>query len=154
MTKQNYEKVPLSIVVDAVETASDEWNQYLDIEEMEIVSLPVYPFAGKYDEDEEELSELIEEGWNVRFFRLPSPYDIHEYHIMEQFIWELPEGRIQDSLEYAIRGRGAFRRFKERIIQYDIEEQWYDYQQEAYRKIAKEWCEDNDLEYEDDRDRI
>lgn len=104
MKKTSENKVPLNLIIDAIEMANDEWNQYLDIEKMEVVSLPEYPFAGEYDEDEKELSEQIEEEWNVRFFGLPSQYDIHEYSIIERFIRSLPEGRIQDALENAIRG--------------------------------------------------
>lgn len=143
-------KIPLDLIAEAIEMAMDEWNQYLDIEKMEVVSLPEYPFAGEYDEEEKELSEQIEEEWNVRFFRLPSKYEIHEYSIMERFIWSLPEGRMRDSLENAIRGRGAFRRFKDGIIRHGIEQSWYDYQQEAYREMAREWCGEHGFEYVDD----
>lgn len=154
MKKKSDIIIPLDIIADAIEMADNEWNQYLDIEKMEIVSLPEYPFAGEYDEEEKELSEQIEEEWNVRFFKLPSQYDIHEYSIMEQFIWSLPEGRMQDSLETAIQGRGAFRRFKDSIIRYGIEQRWYDYQEEAYRKLAIEWCEDHGFRYAGDEKHI
>ena len=61
MKKQSEVKIPLHILIDAIEMANDEWNQYLDIEEMQVVSLPEYPFAGEYDEEDQELSERIEE---------------------------------------------------------------------------------------------
>lgn len=140
--QKNKVTVPLELVVEAIESADDEWNQYLDIEEMEVVMLPENPFLGEYDEEDQELADMIEEGWNERFFRLPSKFDIHEYSIMEQFIWSLPEGRMQDSLENAIRGKGAFRRFKDAVRRYGIEEQWYGFQEKTYREIAKEWCEE------------
>ncbi len=101
-------RVPLNIIIDAIEMADDEWNQYLDMENMEVVSLPESPFLGKYDEDEQELADLIEEGWRTRFFGLPSRIDIHEYSIMERFIGSLPAGGMQNALENAIRGRGGF----------------------------------------------
>lgn len=145
--RENKVTVPLSLICDAVEMADDEWNQYLDIEKMEVVSIPEYPFMGEYDEEDQELADMIEEGWNIRFFRLPSKFDIHEYSIMEQFIYHLPEGRMQDSLESAIRGRGAFRRFKDSIYRFKIEQQWYDFQEAAYRKIAAEWCEAHGFAY-------
>ena len=90
---------------------------------------------------------MIDEGFNSRFFRLPSPYDIHEYSIMERFIGSLPEGAIQDRLENAIRGRGAFRRFKDSIYRLDIEQEWYDFRANAYRKIAVEWCEEHGFQF-------
>ena len=44
--------------IDAVEMASDEWKQYLDIEAMKIVSLPQYD-NGLYEEYKK-LAEQIE----------------------------------------------------------------------------------------------
>ena len=140
MNKSNI-RIPLKLIIDAIEMADDMWSQYLDIENMEVVSLPEDQFLGGLCEEDEELSELIEEEWNIRFFGLPSQSDINEYSIMEHFIWSLPGGQIQDTLENAIRGRGAFRRFKDAINRYGIEQSWYDYQDEAYREAAVRWCE-------------
>ena len=84
--------VPLQLVYDAIETADDTWKQYLDIEKMEIVSLPEAPFMGEYDEEDQELADMIEEGWHTRFFGLPTRFDIHEYSIMERFIWDFRKG--------------------------------------------------------------
>lgn len=141
--------VPLKTVIDAVESAFDGWSQFLDIKTMEIESLP--------DEDSEffdveyaELSEKIDEGWKTRYFTLPDKYDIHEYSIIQRFVYDLPEGRLQDELCRAIRGGGAFRRFKDTIRYYDMEQQWYDYRAQAYRQIAIDWCEVNGFEYSDE----
>ena len=139
--------VPLKIIIDGIEGANADWNQYLDIEKMEVVMLPEDTFEAEFDEDDEKLSELIDEQWNVRFFSLPSQYDIHEYSIMEQFIYSLPKEKDQSMLLNAIRGRGAFRRFKDKLIQMGIVQQWYDYQEGAYRKIAIKWCEDHGFNY-------
>lgn len=146
---RNVPCVPLELVIDAIESADDEWNQYLDLEKMEVVCLPEYPFAGEYDEDDKELAEQIEEEWHTRFFGLPTKFDIHEYSIMESFVWSLPEGIIQEHLERAIQGRGAFRRFKDGICRCGIEQDWYDYEEKAYRKIAIEWCEEHGFQYKE-----
>ena len=147
MDKRNNVRVPLQVVIDAVESADNEWNQFLDIVTMEAVSVPESLFIDNFGDEYQELSDAIEEGFNSRFFRLPSPYDIHEYSIMERFIWSLPEGSIQDRLENAIRGRGAFRRFKDSIYRLDIEQDWYDFRENAYREIAVEWCEDHGFQF-------
>lgn len=39
----------------------------------------------------------------------------------------MPEGRKQKELERAIRGRGAFRRFKDLLYDFDLEEEWFQY---------------------------
>ena len=147
MEKRNNVRVPLQVVIDAVESADNEWNQFLDIVTMEAVSVPESLFIDNFGGEYQELSDMIEEEFNSRFFRLPSPYDIHEYSIMERFIWSLPEGAIQDRLENAIRGRGAFRRFKDSIYRLDMEQEWYDFRANAYREIAVEWCEEHGFQF-------
>ena len=147
MEKRNNVRVPLQVVIDAVESADNEWNQFLDIATMETVSVPESLFIDNFGDEYQELSDMIDEGFNSRFFRLPSPYDIHEYSIIERFIWSLPEGVIRDRLENAIRGRGAFRRFKDSIYRLDMEQDWYDFRANAYREIAVEWCEDHGFQF-------
>ena len=68
--------------------------------------------------------------------------------MMEDFIYELPEGRSQDILEHAIRGKGAFRRFKDCLYDLGMEGKWYKYRDSCYEKIARDWCERFGLEIE------
>lgn len=138
--------VPLITVIDAVESAFDGWSQFLDTETMEIESLPDED-SDFFDEGYEELSARIDDGWKTRYFTLPDKYDIHEYSIIQGFIYDLPEGRLQDELCRAIRGGSAFRRFKDTIRYYDMEQQWYGYRAQAYRQIAIDWCKGNGFEY-------
>jgi len=55
---------------------------------------------------------------------------------MESFVESLPPGAACQELAHAIRGKGAFRRFKNGIYYHRIEQQWYDHQAAAYREIA------------------
>ena len=137
--------VPLKQIIDAIETASDEWDPYLDIETMSIVSLP--QFDDGIGTNYESLADRIEAGINIRYFRLPSKFDIHEYSIMEQFINDLLTGSTRDELAGCIHGKGAFRRFKESLRYHGTEQAWYDYRNSAYREIAVEWCESNRFAY-------
>ena len=41
------------------------------------------------------------------YIPLLGQYEINEYRIMEEFIYDLPEGRNQDTLERTIQGKGA-----------------------------------------------
>lgn len=88
-----------------------------------------------------QLIEEIEDSFIEEYIPLPGQYEINEYRIMEEFIYDLPEGRNQDTLERAIQGRGDFRRFKDRLFDLNLEQKWYDYRDRAYERIAKEWCE-------------
>ena len=82
-----------------------------------------------------------------RFLRFPTKYEIHEYRIMEDFIEQLSPGKVQSNLSYSIRGKGAFRRFKESIRYHGLEQQWYDCLEKAYRDIAVRWCTEEGLAY-------
>lgn len=70
-------------------------------------------------------------------------------YVMEEFIYELPGGRTQDTLEAAIRGKGALRRFKDRLYDFDLEGKWYKYRDNCYEQVAREWCERFKIEIEE-----
>ena len=136
-------KAKFSIIIDAIEQADNAFTGYYDLQKNDSVWLSDELYSG---ETNEELASLIETSTG-RFLRLPSPYDIHEYSIMESFVEKLPAGVVQDQLARAIRGKGAFRRFKDGIIRFDMEAAWYRYQAEAYRTLAIRWCINNELEW-------
>ena len=89
--------------------------------------------------------EMATDEWNK--------FDIHEYSIIERFVYDMPSGRLQDEFERAIDGRGAFRRFKSTLRYYGMEQQWYDFLYEAHREIAIGWCDDNGFEYYEENDK-
>lgn len=115
-----------------------------DVEDGEIVS----PYDGYQDWEKEELRDceaIIDD--NEIYIEIPSKYDIHEYNIMEEFCLSIDDNKLSDELYYAIKGSGAFRRFKDMVFRYDIADDWYQYCDNKYRKIAIEWCEENDIDY-------
>lgn len=54
---------------------------------------------------------------------------------MEEFIWSLPEGSIQNTLERAIQGRGAFRRFKDLVDDLGVEKNGLLIKRKSTRKL-------------------
>ena len=42
-----------------------------------------------------------------------------------------------------IKGHGAFRRFKDTVYDFGLDKEWYEFQAEAYKRIAIKWCEEN-----------
>lgn len=138
-------RIKLDQVIDAIETADDAYTYFYDTQTKETVHLADPMYTGETDG---ELAELIENSFG-RFLRFPTKYDIHEYSIMQSFIEGMPDGVARRELASAIRGKGAFRRFKNGIRYHGIEEAWYSYQASAYREIAVRWCRDNELEYEE-----
>ncbi len=84
---------------------------------------------------------------NGKYIELPDKWDIHEYSIMEAFCGSLSNERISNALYSVIQGRGAFRRFKDTICRYGVEDTWYRFRDEAFKKLAIEWCEQNNILY-------
>ena len=131
-------KVKLEEIIEAMEFADMETEYYYGTKNERILML----FDGMVDgEDDPELFEDISEGFVEDYIPLPEQYDINEYRIMEEFIYELPQGKNQDVLERAMQGRGAFRRFKDKLYDLNLEQQWYSYKDSAYERIARQWCE-------------
>ena len=84
------------------------------------------------------------------YIELPSQFDIHEYKIMEDFCYDVEDEDFSAELLNRIRGRGAFRKFKDAIRQRGITDDWYAFRKVAFKRIAIDWLEDNDIPYTDE----
>jgi myo-inositol catabolism protein IolC len=84
------------------------------------------------------------------YLELPSTFDIHEYEIMERFCLSVQDQEISDVLLGKIKGSGAFRRFKDTIYRYGIEQDWFRYRDAAYKEIAISWLEAKGIACTDD----
>ncbi len=93
------------------------------------------------------VAQAIVEDEAGQYLELPTQFEINEYAIMEKFSLSYPDSRLSDELYYAIKGRGAFRRFKDKVHQYGIAEDWYKYRDGIFEEIARAWCEENKISY-------
>ena len=135
-------KVNLSEIIEAIEMMDQFSECFIDQETGKIEWVSEMAMRR---EEQEKIYDMLDEHV---FYRLPSSYDFHEYGIMEDFI-DTRSGKEYDRLSSAIHGRGAFRRFKDCVYDLGIDQDWYDYQQAAYKQKAIRWCEDNGLEYDE-----
>ena len=153
--------VELTEIIMGMEGKMDESTSYLDRNAGEVVVFTDQEIRAAEDDEaledypewEREVIQKAREfvyGTGGEFIALPTQFDIHEYQIMEKFCYSVEDEDISDSLCRAIRGSGAFRRFKDGIHRFGIQDDWYRYRAEAFKKIAIEWCEDNDVQYIDD----
>jgi len=92
---------------------------------------------------EDEMDELFEKS-----IMLPSRYDINEYYMMESFADTVKDEQLQNQLYISLKGRGAFRRFKDTCINFDVIEDWYKFRENKYREFAIELCQENNIKYE------
>lgn len=134
-------QVCIEDIVDELEMCMDGWEQFLNTETGEFVALA----DGMWVDRDEELEEEIETS--DCYVRLPNQYEIHEWNIMEAFAEAIPSEGKQERLLRALHGRKAYRHFKDEIINLGVDEEYYAYRFLALCKIAKEWCEDNEIPY-------
>ena len=153
--------VKLSEIIEEMEWLSDEASSFLNRKTGEIVSVSEEEF--RIAEEERPLEEYPEwqrkaiktageilEDEADKFIALPSRFEIDEYSIMERFALSVNDEEISGFLYAAIKGRGAFRRFKDGIRKFGIEEDWDRYRNEKFKELAIEWCEENNIDYIDD----
>ncbi len=153
------ESVKLSTIMEVIDLPSDELTSYLNRVTGQVITL-----------SEEEIS-AAEEGdglddypeWqrdNIRMARdlldnekdylvLPTKYDLDEYRLMEKFSLSLNDPKTSEILYGAIKGKGAFRRFKDALHRLKLADQWYAYRDDTVRQIAIDWCEMNAIEWQD-----
>ena len=147
----------LQDIIDAIEMQFDETRNFLNLKTGEVITVSVEalraaeeeePFDDLPDWQQEEIEIAIDVVENFENYKhLPMTYDINEYGMMENFCYELKNEEQQDGLLDAIRGRGAFRRFKDKVIYYGIEQEWYAFRDEQYKQVAINWCNDHEIQY-------
>lgn len=93
---------------------------------------------------DERTLEDIEVNWKD-YILLPTQYDIHEYRIMQDFAMDCPYEQMREKMLGSLRGKGAFRRFKDSVFYLGIRDDWFDYRNKRFREIAEHWCMDNQL---------
>lgn len=154
--------VLLSEIVDALEFSPSEASYYLDRQTGKILLIDdACMQAAEEGEDPDEYSDWEDEefeaaqgiaedavlGDRERYVPLPSEFDIHEWEIMDKFGRSVGDPKVAAELANAIRGRGAFRHFKDTVHRLEIAEDWYKYRSEALTEIARDWCETNEISY-------
>jgi hypothetical protein len=153
---------PLKIgeIVEAIDLQTDETTAFLNKRTGEIVTI----LAEEIDavENQEPLEDTPEwERGDMRiaqeifgnegdFLRLPTKDKIDEYQIMERFCLSVRDRKILEGLYVSIKGKGAFRRFKDQILRLGIADQWYKYREEAIKQIAIDWCKSHRIDFEEE----
>ena len=152
-------RVKLSDITGGMESQSDENSSYLDKETGEIVLISDDEIQAIEDNDSlEDFPDWEQENLSIareiinetdRYLELPTKFDINEYEIMERFCLSLEDPQMSELLFSKIKGSGAFRRFKDAIYQNGIEDEWFAYRNEELKKIAIEWCQENNIEFDE-----
>lgn len=153
--------VSLTAIVDTFDELTEMSRAYLDRETGEIHLLSDdYLSAAEEGDDELEgwaewEAELIEQARTIfqdtqgRYLELPDQFEIDEYRFLAAFADSYPDPSIAERLGDAIRGKGAFRRFKDLVHRLGIADRWYEYRSQRLLEVARDWCEARDIPYEE-----
>lgn len=133
-------KLQLSEVIDALTFTNDEIEYYYNPDNGEMFMSNIGDFENL---NEDELDELFEKS-----IMLPTRYDINEYEMMEDFAETIEDDRLQIQLYISLNGSGAFRRFKDTCINFDIIDDWYKFRDGRYKELAINWCKENNIKFE------
>ena len=152
--------VSLKSVVNEMDVLGEEWTAYISKKTGELVTVTeeeaiIVDAGGEDDEfipdwQRETLPKVREVLESDDFVALPDKFEIHEYSIMERFCLSLSDEELQDELLYAIRGSGAFRRFKDAIYRKEIQDDWYRFRNEALKRVATDFLESEGIPWLDD----
>ena len=133
--------VPISVIVDAIDTTIGGWQQFYNMATGEVETVPDPDNADADQAAFEETAKKIESS--ADYVRLPSREELRGYRIMERFAKE----KDNQALFRALRGRDPFRSFREQAGELGMIEEYYSFRAEAYRDVAREWCRDNGIPY-------
>lgn len=148
--------VKLDAIIEGMECQSDERTSYLNKKTGEVVTISDEEFSAVEDEEpiddypewQQENIEIAKEILETdNYIALPDKYEIDEYHMMERFCLSIEDDKIRNFMYSGIKGRGAFRNFKNNIHRYGLADAWYNYRDEAIKQIAIDWCEFNNIPY-------
>jgi hypothetical protein len=148
--------VTLDGIVEAMDLPSSECSSYLNHKTGEIVTLTEEDQSAVENPDDiddlpEWQKELLPKFREVMesddWLCLPDKFEIHEWSIMERFSMSLDNVENANRLLGAIHGTGVFRRFKETLYDMNIQDEWYKFRDEAFKQIARNWCDEHEIEY-------
>jgi hypothetical protein len=78
---------------------------------------------------------------------LPSKFDINEWEIMRDFAHSQSDERLAERLLRAIQGKGAFRYFKDVLLDEGIRDAWFAFRDKAMEEIAEMFLTDAKIPY-------
>jgi hypothetical protein len=138
-------QVKLKDIIEGLEFLTEEGSSSLNTTPGEVVTITDEELrAAEHDAPLEDFPQWQHDALRIardiveteHYLPLPDRFEINEYQIMERFCLSVDDEEMRDDLCDAIRGRGAFRRFKDRMQAYGIAEDWYRYRDAALREMA------------------
>ncbi len=140
----------LSEIIDAIEMHFEGSRSFVDRQTGKVLTFMQEELCAAEDDSPvddmpEWQREVVTEAREAlgdetgRFIELPDSFDADERGMMADFI-EMQEEKAAASLAGTLGGAGMFRRFKDRLYDLGLADEWFDYRSKRYRKFAIDWC--------------
>ena len=151
-------KVKIQDIVDAINFNSEQLEHHLNLKTGEVCCFTEEELCSAENEDEiadsaEWYREAVERAKvflenQKDYLELPGKYEFNEYRIIEKFIAQIDSASDAEKLYSAIKGKGAFRRFKQNLERLALLDGWYEFKGTKLREFAESWCQENEISYE------
>ncbi len=155
--------VKISDLIEALEFDSDEYGNWVDLQNGSVVRLAHSLISAVEEGDEAALDSMadwekeeVEDARAIvgdsgeRFVVAPSKLDFREYRQMERFIGTVANAGAAEQLWRAVNGKGAFRYFKDTASRLGLLQQWYHYRDNAMKEFVRDWAEAQQIPVVDD----
>lgn len=83
------------------------------------------------------------------YLPLPNEYEVDEYGMMADFVDEVHDAAAAAALLRALDDDHPAGAFSSVIRAFDLEIEWNYFRNSCYAMIARAWCEENEIEYEE-----
>lgn len=136
--------ISLNDLVDAYDMSPsgayyDDVEQALNIKTGKLVFVSNSDYTG-YEIPPDEIEH------NPDYIIIPAPSSRGGYQQMEAYVETVEDDTLRQLLEVAIDGKGAFRRFKNVLLDYpEAREAWFTFKRAQQTKIIQEWLDENNL---------
>jgi hypothetical protein len=91
--------------------------------------------------------EADQVGEPDRYVRIPRIETGEAYETMEDFAETVRNAHMRELLDVALRGKGAFRRFKDVLLDYPAErERWFEFESRRQRETIEAWAREQGVD--------
>jgi hypothetical protein len=124
----------------AFERNSPDTESFLDLKTGDVVTVT----QGAIDYAEQRAKV---QGGGEQFLRIEPVASREQYKWMERFVASVTDEALKERLIIAIDGKGAFRRFKDVLLNYPVDrERWFSYRGDLLHWHMMRWLEKESLE--------
>lgn len=147
--------IDLEDLLDVMDWHSEGLDHYLDLKTGDVVLYHKElgereegdPPEPAWQREQREMNRAIDEAAGGRYIFIEPVSSDDNYRRMEDFAESVRDPRLREELFTTLRGKGAFRRFKDALWG-SARDAWHRYERDRLMEYAKEWLDSLKVAYE------